>query len=52
MPCSNCQTNSLPTAIQPQVYRLPAERLYATYFQGDAKNGIPADDEAREIWLR
>jgi hypothetical protein len=25
-----------------QVYQLPPERLYATYFQGDPKNGIPA----------
>jgi alanyl-tRNA synthetase len=34
------------------VYKLPAERLYATYFGGDAKQGLPADDEARDIWLR
>mmetsp|Transcript_23994 Transcript_23994/g.42834 ORF Transcript_23994/g.42834 Transcript_23994/m.42834 type:complete len:1188 (-) Transcript_23994:165-3728(-) len=33
-------------------YRLPADRLYATYFGGDAKQGLPADDEARTIWLR
>lgn len=35
-----------------KVYQLPAERLYATYFQGDPKNGIPADDEAKAIWLK
>jgi len=35
-----------------QVYRLPPERLYATYFRGDPANGIPADDEAKAIWLR
>lgn len=34
------------------VYRLDPARLYATYFQGDAANGIPADDEAKAIWLR
>jgi hypothetical protein len=34
------------------VYKLPAERLYATYFGGDEKQGLPADDEARGIWLR
>jgi alanyl-tRNA synthetase len=34
------------------VYGLPGERLYATYFGGDEKQGLPADDEAREIWLR
>jgi len=35
-----------------QVYKLPSERLYATYFGGDASQGLPADDEARTIWLR
>ena len=35
-----------------QVYKLPGERLYATYFGGDASQGLPADDEARTIWLR
>jgi alanyl-tRNA synthetase len=34
------------------VYKLPAERLYATYFGGDASQGLPADDEAKNIWLR
>ena len=27
------------------------DRLYATYFQGDPKLGLPADTEARDIWL-
>ncbi|KAL4516656.1 hypothetical protein Ndes2437A_g00784 [Nannochloris sp. 'desiccata'] len=27
-------------------------RLYASYFGGDAKLGLPADEEARKIWLR
>lgn len=35
-----------------QVYGLSPERLYATYFRGDPANGIPADDEAKAIWLR
>eukprot|EP00878_Enallax_costatus_P013646 GHUV01014269.1.p1 GENE.GHUV01014269.1~~GHUV01014269.1.p1 ORF type:complete len:806 (+),score=287.63 GHUV01014269.1:1306-3723(+) len=35
-----------------EVYKLPAERLYATYFGGDEKQGLPADDEAKNIWLR
>jgi len=35
-----------------QVYKLPEERLYATYFGGDAKQGLPADDEAKNIWLK
>lgn len=28
------------------------DRLYATYFAGDAQFGLPADDEARNIWRR
>ncbi|MCO5599198.1 hypothetical protein L7F22_053298 [Adiantum nelumboides] len=35
-----------------QVYKLPADRLYATYFGGDEKLGLPADNEARDLWLR
>lgn len=27
-------------------------RLYVTYFGGDPKNGLPADEECREIWRR
>lgn len=34
-----------------EVFKLPADRLYATYFGGDEKLGIPADVEARDIWL-
>ncbi|MEL7473829.1 MAG: alanine--tRNA ligase, partial [Planctomycetota bacterium] len=34
------------------VLGLPADRLYATYFEGDASTGQPADDEARELWLK
>ncbi|KAK6926203.1 DHHA1 domain [Dillenia turbinata] len=35
-----------------QVYRLPADRIYATYFGGDEKAGLAADNEARDIWLK
>ncbi|KAK6028192.1 alanine--tRNA ligase, partial [Ostertagia ostertagi] len=34
-----------------EVYGIPAERLYVSYFGGDEKTGIPADEEARNIWL-
>jgi alanyl-tRNA synthetase len=34
------------------VYGLPKERMYASYFKGDAEHGIPCDDEARELWLK
>eukprot|EP00117_Sycon_ciliatum_P009101 scpid28687/ scgid11527/ Alanine--tRNA ligase, cytoplasmic; Alanyl-tRNA synthetase len=31
------------------VYKLPKERMYVTYFEGG--NGVPVDDEVRQIWL-
>eukprot|EP01018_Ginkgo_biloba_P037516 Gb_41577 [translate_table: standard] len=34
-----------------EVYKLPVDRLYVTYFGGDEKLGLPADSEARDIWL-
>uniref|UniRef100_A0A7N0U3S3 Alanine--tRNA ligase n=1 Tax=Kalanchoe fedtschenkoi TaxID=63787 RepID=A0A7N0U3S3_KALFE len=35
-----------------QVYKLPTDRFYATYFGGDDKLGLPPDNEARDIWLQ
>ncbi|RRT82205.1 hypothetical protein B296_00015946 [Ensete ventricosum] len=35
-----------------EVYKLPKDRIYATYFGGDEKLGLPADNEARDMWLR
>ena len=34
-----------------KVYKLDAERLYATYFGGEEKQGLKPDEEARQIWL-
>lgn len=34
------------------VFGLSPDRIYATYFGGDPKSGLAADDEARNIWLR
>uniref|UniRef100_A0A182JTG4 Alanine--tRNA ligase n=1 Tax=Anopheles christyi TaxID=43041 RepID=A0A182JTG4_9DIPT len=33
------------------VYRIDTDRVYVTYFGGDAKLNLPADKECREIWL-
>lgn len=35
-----------------QVYKLDPQRLYASYFGGDEELNLPADEEARELWLR
>ncbi|XP_077222663.1 alanine--tRNA ligase-like [Tasmannia lanceolata] len=34
-----------------QVYKLPTDRIYATYFGGDEKAGLAVDNEARDMWL-
>ncbi|KAK4685281.1 alanyl-tRNA synthetase, partial [Tremellales sp. Uapishka_1] len=33
-----------------RVYGLPKDRLYVTYFEGDAKQGLEPDLEAKQIW--
>lgn len=35
-----------------EVYKLPKERLYITYFGGDPKTGLSPDLEAKELWLQ
>ncbi|KAJ4822824.1 hypothetical protein Tsubulata_015826 [Turnera subulata] len=35
-----------------KVYKLPTDRIYATYFGGDEKAGLAPDNEARDIWLK
>ncbi|KAG7493024.1 hypothetical protein MATL_G00020050 [Megalops atlanticus] len=34
-----------------EVYRIPPDRLYISYFGGDKTLGLAADEETREIWL-
>ncbi|MHC5025570.1 MAG: alanine--tRNA ligase [Planctomycetota bacterium] len=34
------------------VWKLDAERLYVTVFEGDANDGVEADEEAEELWRR
>ncbi|XP_064014897.1 alanine--tRNA ligase, mitochondrial isoform X2 [Pogoniulus pusillus] len=35
-----------------EVYQIPRDRLYVTYFGGDPSLGLCADEECRDIWLR
>ncbi|MBZ3870211.1 Alanine--tRNA ligase, mitochondrial [Sciurus carolinensis] len=34
-----------------QVYRIPKDRLWVSYFGGDPKTGLDPDLESRDIWL-
>ncbi|KAJ2510159.1 Alanine--tRNA ligase, partial [Coemansia sp. RSA 1937] len=34
-----------------QVYGLDPERLYVSYFEGNAKDGLPVDNDAKQYWL-
>jgi len=35
-----------------EVWSLPKDRLYATYFEGDPDQGLEADVEARQLWAK
>lgn len=35
-----------------EVYKLPKDRIYATYFEGDPKNGLEPDEDARRLWSK
>ncbi len=35
-----------------EVWKLDPQRLHATYFEGDAAEGLEPDTEARELWLK
>nr|CCC90799.1 putative alanyl-tRNA synthetase [Trypanosoma congolense IL3000] len=34
-----------------EVYKLPKDRLYVTYFEGDPVTGIAPDEESKRLWL-
>jgi alanyl-tRNA synthetase len=34
-----------------KVYGLPADRLYVSYFEGDAAQGLEPDLETKNLWL-
>ncbi|MEK7718361.1 MAG: alanine--tRNA ligase [Bacteroidota bacterium] len=33
-------------------FNIPVDRLYATVFEGDAKDGVPVDSEALSLWRK
>jgi alanyl-tRNA synthetase len=33
-----------------EIYKIPKDRLYVTVFEGDAKEGLPKDEEAYNFW--
>ncbi len=35
-----------------QVYKIPADRLYATYFGGNLDQGLEPDEETKQLWLK
>ncbi|XP_008948129.1 PREDICTED: alanine--tRNA ligase, mitochondrial, partial [Merops nubicus] len=35
-----------------EVYEIPRDRLYVTYFGGDPSLGLSADEECRDVWLQ
>ncbi len=35
-----------------EVYKIPKENLYVTYFEGDKEDGLPLDEEARTLWRK
>lgn len=35
-----------------EVYKIDKDRLYITVFEGDEKDGVPADTEAVELWKK
>ncbi|MFT5778222.1 MAG: alanyl-tRNA synthetase [Crocinitomicaceae bacterium] len=35
-----------------KIYKLPADRLYVTIFEGDQEDGVPMDQESHDIWLK
>jgi len=35
-----------------KVYKIPGDRLYATYFEGNPAQGMAADEETRQLWLQ
>lgn len=43
---------SLAWTLLTEVYHIPKDRLYVSYFGGDSKSGLGPDLETRDIWLQ
>lgn len=48
--CSQREACTMAWNLLTDVYRLPPDRLYVTYFGGNDKAGLEADLEVRDIW--
>ncbi|RHZ09989.1 hypothetical protein DYB31_005846 [Aphanomyces astaci] len=46
------ETIDLSWTLLTKVYGLEPERLYVTYFGGDDKQGLPSDEETKQLWLK
>ncbi|RHY92876.1 hypothetical protein DYB35_001529 [Aphanomyces astaci] len=46
------ETIDLSWTLLTKVYGLEPDRLYVTYFGGDDKQGLPADEETKQLWLK
>lgn len=49
--CSQKEAIQYSYELLTDVYQLPKDRLYATYFGGDASSGLEPDLEAKQYWL-
>lgn len=49
--CTQEQACQMAWTLLTEHYGIPADRLYVSYFGGDAAAGLPADEETRHIWL-
>lgn len=49
--CVQEEACSMAWSLLTEHYGIPADRLYVSYFGGDAASHLPADEETRHIWL-
>lgn len=49
--CTQEEACQMAWSLLTEHYGIPADRLYVSYFGGDAAAGLPADEDTRNIWL-